>query len=90
MRRLTFGLALLAGLALAPSARAQQAPIADLLQRARAALNDLRYAEADSAASAILEIGSSLSREQRIEALSIRASALFTSVIQSAMYLRAE
>ena len=78
MRRLTFGLALLAGLALAPSARAQQEPIVDLLLRARTALNDLHYTEADSLASAVLlAMGGRLSHDQRVEALTIRAAALF-------------
>ena len=78
MRRLTFGVALLAGLAMAASAQAQQTPITDLLLRARTALNDLHYTEADSLASAILSaMGSGLTHDQRVEALTIRAAALF-------------
>jgi hypothetical protein len=72
------GLTLVAVLTLAPPARAQDSPVADLLVRARVALNGLRYAEADSLAAAVLAtFGDRLNRQQRIEALSVCAASLY-------------
>lgn len=72
-------LALTIGLSIAPCvARAQSSPIVDLLLRARVALNDLHYADADSLATAVLSsFGDRLTREQRVEALSVSAAALY-------------
>ena len=59
-------------------AGAQTSPIADLLDRARAALNDLKFEQADSLALAVLgTFEGQLTRNQRIDALSIAAAALF-------------
>lgn len=58
--------------------RAQGSPIVDLLLRARVALNDLHYAQADSLAVAVLMgFGDRLSRDQRLEALSVVAASFF-------------
>jgi hypothetical protein len=70
---------LFAAAALLPSpVRAQGSPIVDLLVRARGALNDLRYGEADSLAATVLSnFDARLSRDQRMEALGIAASAMY-------------
>jgi hypothetical protein len=68
---------LAASLVVAPL-RAQTSPIVDLMVRARAALNDLHYAEADSlAATVLVAFADRLNHDQRIEALGIRAASLY-------------
>jgi hypothetical protein len=69
----------LAALVLAPRVmRAQSSPIVDLLLRARGALNDLHYGEADSLAQTVLTaFDARLNRDQRVEALSIGAAAMY-------------
>jgi hypothetical protein len=58
--------------------RGQTSPIVDLLLRARVALNDLHYAQADSLATAVLAgFGNRLSQDQRLEALSVIAASFF-------------
>ncbi len=63
----------------APSiARAQSSPIVDLMLRARVALNDLHYAEADSLANTLLvAFGDRLTHDQRIDAFGVRAAAAY-------------
>ena len=69
----------IAALVLAPRAmHAQSSPIVDLLLRARGALNDLHYGEADSLAQTVLAaFEARLNRDQRVEALSIGAAAMY-------------
>ena len=70
--------ALLLLVALPSAARSQSSPIADLLRQARVALNDLRFAEADSLATAVMTtFAGQVTKAQRIEALSIAAASLF-------------
>ena len=78
MRRSNLGVWLVAGCILATRAQAQSSPIVDLLTRARTALNDLHYAEADSlAAAALAGFADRLTADQRIEALSLQAAAFY-------------
>lgn len=66
-------------------AAAAQNPAVDVLLRARMALNDLRYTDADSLARFVLNVlGSRISGEQRVEALSIAAAARFPEPILGA------
>jgi hypothetical protein len=70
----------LAFLLLAPPlvAQTQQgSPVVDMMIRARNALNDLRYAEADSIARRILALGNLITKQQQIDALQLRAAAAF-------------
>jgi hypothetical protein len=48
-----------------------------MMSQARNSLNDLRYADADSIARFVLAFGDLLSKQQRVEALQIRAAAAF-------------
>lgn len=77
---------MIAALVVATSApAAAQNPTVDVLVRARMALNDLRYIDADSLARFVLDVfGSRLSHEQRVEALSIAAAARFPEPILGA------
>jgi hypothetical protein len=64
-------------LAGAPSVEAQsRSPVQDLLANARIAFNNLKYREADSIASGVLTL-SPLRRAERVQALQIRAGALY-------------
>lgn len=67
-------------------ASAQRSPLVDHLIQARTALNELRFAEADSLASFALRIfGAVINRDQRTEALAIAASARFPEIIEGAV-----
>jgi len=55
----------------------QGSPVVDMMIRGRNALNDLRYAEADSIARRVLALGNLISKQQQIEALQLRAAAAF-------------
>lgn len=55
----------------------QGSPVVDMMIRGRNALNDLRYAEADSIARRILALGNLISRQHQIDALQLRAAAAF-------------
>ncbi|HKV69869.1 MAG TPA: hypothetical protein VJN62_01380 [Gemmatimonadales bacterium] len=55
----------------------QRSPIADLLTRARTALDNLQNARADSIGRSVLALGSQASREEHLEALEIVAAALY-------------
>ncbi len=59
-----------------PAAAQTRSPVQDLLGASRAALNDLRYAEADSIAQAVLDFGQ-LRRAERIQAYQLMAGARF-------------
>lgn len=64
----------------APRAAAQTqqgSPVVEMMTRARNALNDLRYAEADSLARRVLALGTLLTRQQQIDALQLRAAAAY-------------
>lgn len=75
MRRICVGAIIL--LSLAGEAVAQvRSPVQDLLSAARSALNDLRYPEADTITSTVLELAG-LKRSERIQALQLSAGALF-------------
>ena len=64
-------------------ARAQGSPLVDVLLRARIALNELRLREADSLATIALNtFAAQINRDQRVEALSISASARFPEPIE--------
>ena len=77
MRRL-LGSVAGAVLLLAPPAHGQASPIMDLLLRARVALNDLHYGEADSLATTVLgAFDARLSSAQRIQVYAIRAAAAY-------------
>jgi hypothetical protein len=54
----------------------ERSPVQDLLGLARAAINDLRYEDADSITRAVLALDG-LRRSDRIQALQLRAGALF-------------
>jgi hypothetical protein len=75
-------LAAVAGLPAAAGAQ-QRSPIQDLLTRARNALNNLEYAQADQMGRGVLAYGSQVSREERIEALQIVVAANFPEEIPS-------
>ena len=67
-------------------ASAQRSPLVDHLIQARTALNELRFAEADSLATfAIRTFASVINRDQRTEALAIAASARFPDLIEGAV-----
>lgn len=67
-------------------ASAQRSPLVDHLIQARTALNELRFAEADSLAMFALRIFASvINRDQRTEALAIAASARFPDLIEGAV-----
>lgn len=53
----------------------ERSPVRDVIDRARAAMNDLQYARADSLAREVLAMGSRLRRADRLEALQIVAGA---------------
>lgn len=72
-----FIIILCAAAATAAAQSQQGSPVADLMQRGRNALNDLRYAEADSIARRVLALGNLISRSQQVEALQLRAAAAF-------------
>ena len=55
----------------------QGSPVVDMMIRGRNALNDLRYAEADSIARRILALGNLVSKQQQIEALQLRTAAAY-------------
>ena len=59
-------------------------PAADLMGRARQALDNLRYAEADSLARIVLGMGQRLSAEQRLSALQLVAAAQFPEPVAGA------
>jgi hypothetical protein len=61
----------------AQAQRPQSSPAATLLIRARLALNDLKYAQADSMSRAVLQLGPQLDRAERIQALRILIAALY-------------
>jgi hypothetical protein len=65
-------------LAISEVATAQPAsPVATLLTRAKTALNDLRYSEADSLARLVMLLGDVVPRDQRVLALQIAAAARY-------------
>ena len=68
---------LLLVLAALPAAAQQRSPIQDLLTRARNALNNLEYGQANQMGRGVLAFGSQVSREERIEALQIVVAANF-------------
>lgn len=73
-------LGLIAALAIGSPVLAQTqqgSPISDMMTRARNSLNDLRYSDADSIARFVLAFGDLLSKQQRVEALQIRAAAAY-------------
>jgi hypothetical protein len=62
------------------AAQTQQAavsPITEMMVKARIALDDLKYREADSLARRVLALGSLLSRQQQVEALQLVAAAAY-------------
>jgi hypothetical protein len=74
----------LVALSLAAPARAQTqagsqagSPVSDILTKAKNALNDLKYREADSLASRVLSYGPLLSKNEQLEATQLRVAALF-------------
>ncbi len=70
-------------------AQAQRSPIVDVMLRARTALNDFRFAEADSLSTLVLTaFDRQLNRQQRIEALSIAAAARFPDAVEGAVQRR--
>lgn len=77
--RLFFWPALLATAAFAPLQAQTQAgsPVVDMMVKGRNALNDLRYAEADSIARRVLALGSLLTKQQTVDALQLRAAAAY-------------
>ena len=80
MLRLRFRAALLASACLAASASAQAptgSPVADVLTRAKNALNDVNYKAADSLARVALAYGNLLSRDEQLQALQLRIAALY-------------
>jgi hypothetical protein len=80
MRLGLISLALAGALALAPAAHAQTqagSPVNDALAKAKNALNDLRYREADSLARAALAFGNLLNRDEQLSAVQIRVAALY-------------
>lgn len=69
--------ALLLGAAPLAAQEQQGSPVVDMMIRGRNALNDLRYTEADSIARRVLSLGNLITRQQRIDALQLRAAASF-------------
>ena len=65
-----------------------RSPVQDLLASARAALNDLRYAEADSITIAVLRLDQ-LRRVERIQALQLSAGATFPEQVPAQQRERA-
>lgn len=57
--------------------RAQESIVTGLLTRAKNALNDLKYVEADSMAKLVIALGEIVPKPQRVEALQIAAAARF-------------
>jgi hypothetical protein len=55
----------------------QQSPVAELLTKARGALDNLEYTRADSIARSVLALGSRASRAERLEALRLAAASLY-------------
>lgn len=55
----------------------QRSPIAELLTRARTALDNLQNGRADSIGRSVLALGTQASREERLQALEIIAAALY-------------
>jgi hypothetical protein len=76
-RRLASSLAFLAVLSLPRAAVAQESIVTGLLTRAKNALNDLKYQEADSIARLIIVLGDVVPKPQRINALQIAAAARY-------------
>jgi hypothetical protein len=75
--RLVAGAALLlAGLAL-PAAAQEPSAIGELIDGARRALNDLKYARTDSIARSLFAMGGRASLAQRVEGLQLMAAALY-------------
>lgn len=67
-------------------ASAQRSPLVDHLIQARTALNELRFAEADSLAMfALRTFATVINHDQRTEALAIAASARFPDIIEGAV-----
>lgn len=60
-----------------PSPDQQRSPIEELVARARAALNDLEYARADSIARTLLDLRGQATAAQRIEGLQLLVAALY-------------
>lgn len=77
-RLVTTALSLMLALTPALFAQVQQgSPVIDMMIRGRNALNDLRYAEADSIARRILSLGNLITKQQQVDALQLRAAAAF-------------
>lgn len=55
----------------------QGSPVVDMMIRGRNALNDLRYAEADSVGRRILLLGNLITKQQQIDALQLRTAAAY-------------
>ncbi|MEX2178397.1 MAG: hypothetical protein WD801_06785 [Gemmatimonadaceae bacterium] len=60
-----------------PAQVQQGSPVTEMMIRGRNALNDLRYGEADSLARRVLALGDLLTRQQRIDALQVRAASAY-------------
>lgn len=79
--RMTFRALLTIGLLLTPAYADAQvqagSPVNDVLTKAKNALNDVRYRDADSLARSALSFGNLLSREEQLTALQIRIAALY-------------
>src|SRR5881227_3848068 len=72
-------IALAVALAAVPARAQTQAgsPVKDILTKAKNALNDLKYKEADSLASRALSYGPLLSKEEQLAATQLLVAALF-------------
>lgn len=81
MHRLRFATFLTLTVLMAGPAAAQQGAgrsrVAEILLRARVALNDLKYTDADNLARGVLTLGTDASRADRIQALQVIAAALY-------------
>ena len=76
--RLIVVLLLAAGTSVPLGAQEQQgSPVIDMMIRGRNALYDLKYQAADSIARRLLALGTLLSKQQQIDALQLRAAALY-------------
>ena len=64
------------------SVRAQESLITNLLTRAKTALNDLKYTQADSLARLVIGLGDLVPRDQRVTALQIAAGARYPEEAQ--------
>ena len=75
LRLLGAAILLAASVASAQDTNADRSPVRDVIDRARAAMNDLQFTRADSLAREVLAMGSRLRKTDRLDALQIVAGA---------------